>query len=151
MLVGHLSMRMSMLASKVSSSDSTRPRFLLGGAHARQDTRCYSTKYAGLLAALLLLGYPELATEHKQPLVRNGNGWERPLAHGPPVHHPKKYCESTYGGVDTVLQRLPATTMSVTTHNAQHTTPWRFAQHWPPLPTALSPTPLSLLCQPLGL
>ena len=31
-----------------SSSDSTRPRFLLGGAHAQQDTKHQSTNYAGL-------------------------------------------------------------------------------------------------------
>ena len=39
----------------------------------------------------------------------------------------EKYCESTCGGVHTVLQRqLPATTMSVTTHNTAHNSPWHF-------------------------
>jgi hypothetical protein len=58
---------------------------------------------------LLLLGYPGLATEHEQPLVQNGNGWERPLAHGPPVHHPNQVTPLDLGScsAEPMLGRIP--------------------------------------------
>ena len=42
----------------------------------------------------------------------------------------EKYCESTCGGVHTVLQRQASRHhKSVTTHNRTQHSPWRFAQH----------------------
>ena len=69
----------------------------------------------------------------------------------------EKYCESTCGGVHTVLQRQASRHHNVC-HHAQHTTftmalcpTSSLVKPWPPLPTALSPTPHCLPFQPLGL